>query len=101
MLTTQRCFMKIDEIISAIHDKRKCLIALNADCNYEPILAVYMNYDYWVECKMEIQGEVSRAIDGFFHDDTIMGYPVWKVSPSFAKEKNKEHVPFMIVNTET
>jgi len=93
--------MKIEEIISAIHDKRQSLIALNADYKHEPKLAVYMNYDYWVECKREIQGEVSRSANEFFHDDTIMGYPAWKVPPSFAKGENKDHVPFLIVDTAT
>jgi len=93
--------MKIDEVINAIHDKRQSLILLSADCRHEPKLAVYMSYEYWVECKKEIQAGVSWPAFEFFREDTIFGLPVWKVPATIVDGASKEHAPFLIVNIET
>lgn len=91
--------LKVHEVIDAIYSKRQQIIVKNKDSQYIPKLAVYMDYDFYAECKSEITGGVSQPAFDFYHDDKIAGYPVWRVPPRITDCKQSKHAPFIIVET--
>jgi len=87
----------MDELINAIHNKRHKLIH---ESPKEPRLAVYMSYDFWVQCQSSLHGNVSPTEYEFMTSNTLFGYKVWRViqRTDSAKGVNEQHPPWVIVN---
>lgn len=93
--------MKIEEVCNAVSKKHYEIKTENIDIDYEPKIAVYMNYEYWRECMAEISGGVGAGVFEFYDNHTVMGYPVWKVPPMHGRDGEKLHAPFIVVNLDS
>jgi hypothetical protein len=92
--------MKIEEALNALWKKSRELQGQNGP-EYVPQLAVYMDYDFYVECQREIHGPVSNGVYEFSRQDTLSGYPVWTVTPRHTDGgQHVRHPPFTIVDLE-
>ena len=90
--------MKIDEVIQAVY-----YAARKANKRHhrgaKPVLAVYMEYDYYCECchELEREREVSGVVFEFIQAGTIAGFEVHRVvSGSLACKIT--HPPFRVVD---
>lgn len=73
----------IDQVAEQLHKVRMSAKREHGP-SHEPKLSVYMDYDFWVRCMKEIQGEVGGPAFEFFHSysdgkQTLFGFPVYKV----------------------
>lgn len=93
--------MKIEEAINAVMEKHYDIKSNHHDPEYEPKIAIYMSYDYWRECASEISGSVSTSVFEFYENNTLMGYPIWRVPPMHGRDGDVNHVPFIVVNLDT
>lgn len=72
--------MKIKECIEAVYQLENKSIREKGS-NYQPNIVIYMEYDFFIECMQEICGSVEPFVYEFFEARTIMGYPVYRVTP--------------------
>ena len=91
--------MKIEEVTEVVWSKRNELI-LKSKSPDDPInLAVYMDYEYWVECKREfVNAGYCGSSYEFYDADTVLGFPVYRVTPMTNRHGDVRHVPFRVVN---
>ncbi len=80
--------LKIQEVINEVHN-RSCV----GPNGMQPMLCIYMDYEYWSDCMREIKGGVSHAIHEFHNRNVILGYPVYRV----VSYNEVNHVPFRVV----
>lgn len=83
---------KIDEVIKAVGQELDRLECEITDPQMKPDISIYMDVEYWHDCKSEISGEVGPWSYEFYENGTIHGFPVWRVMPF-----EKAHPPFVIV----
>lgn len=84
--------MKIDEVIRAVNKKR--YEALKTGPTAKPVIRVYMDYDFWIECMDEIRGGVDPHVYEFHTQGTLGGCDVFPVPSNF---RDKRHPPFEVV----
>ena len=87
--------MKIDEVINEV-----CCAARRASRGrrgVKPVLAIYMDYDYYYECGSEIRGGVSADVNEFCYRGTILGFEVHRVTIGPFTEETT-HPPFRVVD---
>lgn len=87
--------LKIDEVINEVlRVRHKYMVNNNGKV---PSIHVYMDYQYWVDCKTEVKGAVDACQYEFMSEGTIMGYPVWRVVATYnGGTFKKHHAPFSI-----
>ena len=87
--------MKIDEVIQAVHCAAR--EANRAHRGVDPVLVIYMDYDYYYECGSELRDEVSGLAHEFYQAGTIAGFAVHRVvaGPYAGKPA---HPPFRVVS---
>ena len=91
--------MKVEEIIEAVWSKKKDLILKSKSPDDRINLAVYMDYEYWVECMSEFNNADYCASSYEFYDScTILGFPVYRVTPTRTRHGDVRHEPFKVVN---
>lgn len=90
--------MQIDLVMDVLYKKYHLLRTEANNPSYVPRLEIYMDYDFYAQCKGEIQGKVSSGAYEFSRDDLLMGFPVWKVVPSIREGEHHKHKPFVVVN---
>jgi len=88
--------MKIDKVFKAVASKERELMINGSDTI---TLAVYMNLEFWHECKCELfrKGYCGASYE-FFNNDTVRGYPVYSVNPMIDSHAKVVHAPFRVVN---
>lgn len=90
--------MKIDSVIERIWNMRDHIRRTKATrCYEESKLIIYMEEGFWRDCRAEIQDkrEVTRDVLMYYKQNTILGYPVYRVSRSMSY--SIPHPPFRVV----
>ena len=90
--------MHIDEVVNAVWAKISKIARETYRSDEDINIVVYMDYEFYVLCKSDIKGEVSQAAYEFSHKDTVIGYPVHKVTHTIRVEGEHKHPPFRVVN---
>jgi hypothetical protein len=88
----------IEKVIEAIYYKCCDLVLQENNRTYMPKLAVYMDPDFYYECKADLKGEMSPGAFEFYQGDKLYGYPVWIAIPRNDNGKMVKHESFRIVN---
>lgn len=90
--------MKIEEVINAIFEKNIELTLKTKSPNDKIDIVVYMDYDFYTECKREFvnAGYCGTSYE-FYESDSIFGYPVYRVLPRDNIHGNVRHARFRVV----
>jgi len=89
--------MQIDDVLNAVRDKYHQIQRDSRAPNRRPRIVIYMEHDFFVNCKQELQGRVSLGAYEFLHEDTLNGFPVWTVRSRSTKGQQVRHQPFVVV----
>ena len=91
----------LSRVIEALWLKRKSLLSGCPGPGHDPNLIIYMDYDFYYQCRSEKLEKPVAIADQFQRDGTLMGYPVWAVPKRFENGGYARHPKFMIVNLGT
>ena len=88
--------LKIDEVINEVHRVHRLAMS-RTRLAVQPVLAIYMDYDYYYECGSEIRGGAKANVNEFYFKDTIRGFEVHRVVAGPYTEKTT-HPLFRVVD---